>query len=521
VVDWFSNSQATSNIMDSTTAISELAGQFGVVEESAITFAQKVRDGDIVLAEGQTMLEGYSAWMKTTGQATQAAAIKTKLLTAAAKVASMIGWMIAITAVTAAISALVKKIDNYIHRSELMIQASEEAINKIKELRSELTETKDSTEELKKSFAELSKGVNLKDGSNVNLSQEDYKEFLEVNQKLLDMYPLLNRYYDKQGNALIDINSYGEDLNKTLSDMYEWQRKITLQEIANELPDAFNGAAEQVRLYRQELDKLQKTNDAVETQSSEIAQALDQAAYSGTMEFDNLPWKDYMKLLKNFTEVFEKYGVFFTHSSETTVDPDTGIGLSTLKIEVDKTSLAQSLGAIRDEFATDLADQTEDNTAEIMDLEKKIKQTWNKLNDSLYAWMETDFLDGMGLSDQLQQGVQQMVMGIDWSQIFTDGEFDWDDAKGYLEENLSEWLDNTDVRIELSKLFSMDKNTTPLDEYYDQVEAVIKSIQDHIDSEEDGVKVKLLFGIDPEEEKKYDEAVQYYKDNFAEDTSSR
>lgn len=78
-------------------AISELAEQYHVTEETALTFAQKLRDQEVVLAEGETALEGYTAWMKSTGQASSFAAAKTTLFTVAVKALSTIGWTVFLT----------------------------------------------------------------------------------------------------------------------------------------------------------------------------------------------------------------------------------------------------------------------------------------------------------------------------------------------------------------------------------------------------------------------------------------
>lgn len=97
VTEWFSDTKAISKITSSTKAISELAEQYYVTEETAITFAQKLRNQEVVLAEGETALEGYTAWMKSTGQASSFAAAKTTLFTVAAKLVSTIGWTVFLT----------------------------------------------------------------------------------------------------------------------------------------------------------------------------------------------------------------------------------------------------------------------------------------------------------------------------------------------------------------------------------------------------------------------------------------
>lgn len=96
VTEWFSKMNP-SEIVASTKSVSELAEQYHVTEESAITFAQKLRDQEVVLAEGETALEGYTAWMKSTGQASSFAAAKTTLFTVAAKALSTIGWTVFLT----------------------------------------------------------------------------------------------------------------------------------------------------------------------------------------------------------------------------------------------------------------------------------------------------------------------------------------------------------------------------------------------------------------------------------------
>ena len=60
VTEWFSDTKAISKITSSTKAISELAEQYYVTEETAITFAQKLRNQEVVLAEGETVLAPVS-----------------------------------------------------------------------------------------------------------------------------------------------------------------------------------------------------------------------------------------------------------------------------------------------------------------------------------------------------------------------------------------------------------------------------------------------------------------------------
>ena len=71
--------------------LEDLAEQFSSTDESVLDFSKAVQEGTFTLDSGQNMLQNYNQYMVATGQTTEAAAIKTKLFTVAAKAASMIG----------------------------------------------------------------------------------------------------------------------------------------------------------------------------------------------------------------------------------------------------------------------------------------------------------------------------------------------------------------------------------------------------------------------------------------------
>lgn len=104
---------------------------FNVTEDSAIKFATAVKDGSVQLEEGQTMLQGYQAWMKATGRESEIAAIKVKAMTAATKLLSTIGWAAVIAAGTWAFSKLADTVDHYINRAKYVAEAAETAQSKI------------------------------------------------------------------------------------------------------------------------------------------------------------------------------------------------------------------------------------------------------------------------------------------------------------------------------------------------------------------------------------------------------
>lgn len=70
-----------------------LAKDCDVTKDAVFQFAQGIRDGSIQLKDGQTMLQGYQSYLKSTSKSLTLADIKTKALSASMKVFSTIGWM--------------------------------------------------------------------------------------------------------------------------------------------------------------------------------------------------------------------------------------------------------------------------------------------------------------------------------------------------------------------------------------------------------------------------------------------
>ena len=89
MVDWFQKLNSQTDF--STINIEKTAKSLGIAEDSAIKFATAVKNGSVQLEEGQTMLQGYQAWMKATGRESEIAAIKVKAITTATKLLSTMG----------------------------------------------------------------------------------------------------------------------------------------------------------------------------------------------------------------------------------------------------------------------------------------------------------------------------------------------------------------------------------------------------------------------------------------------
>ena len=128
----------SSGAIKTTTNVSGLAKALGTTDKYAIEFTQKIKDGTIVLKEGQTYLQGYQMYLQSVGKTSMFATVKTQALSVAMKALSSIGWMALFTVITSVIGKGIEAIDNWIHRVEKANETMNNAVNEYELAKSSL-----------------------------------------------------------------------------------------------------------------------------------------------------------------------------------------------------------------------------------------------------------------------------------------------------------------------------------------------------------------------------------------------
>lgn len=189
---------------------------YKVGEKSAIKFAEGIKGGSIQLKEGQTALQGYQGYLKTTSTALTLADVKTKALSVSMKILSTIGWMAIFTAASWAIGKGVEAIDDYIHRLD---KAKEAFANTESDLSSVKSEIETTTEQIKK--LEAMDSLSITDKEDLQ-RLKDQNEELRIRQQYLekqkqsDAEKVANltkekyssQYTSKSGSIQDDIDKY-------------------------------------------------------------------------------------------------------------------------------------------------------------------------------------------------------------------------------------------------------------------------------------------------------------------------
>ena len=174
-------------------------------------------------------LEGYTAATVDATAANKGFAASIKDIFAS----NPLGWITtAASLIIGGISLLTNETEDV---AENIISVSE-AINNIKDAGNTFRQTKSSAEDLIPKFVTLSKGVD-EYGKNLSLTEEGYKDYIDISNQLADLFPDISAGLDKNGNAMLNLKGNAEELTKALNDQVEAARKLANTKIASNLDD--------------------------------------------------------------------------------------------------------------------------------------------------------------------------------------------------------------------------------------------------------------------------------------------
>ena len=215
------------------------ANDAGIADESFKKFLQTTAESGTVYNTSAEALKGYESFLQSSGRSAAIAATKTKALSFAMKAVSSVGWMMLITGVTKLVGTGFKALDKYVlnrdkyeaEALEKMSEKAQDAQSKIKSLQSEIKQNADTVDQAGKKYAELAQGVNQLTGKNISLSDDEYKEFLDVSNQLAEVFPQLTKGYDDNGNAILDLQGNVDGITGKLKDLLEIKQQLAQQEV--------------------------------------------------------------------------------------------------------------------------------------------------------------------------------------------------------------------------------------------------------------------------------------------------
>lgn len=367
------------------------------------------------------------------------------------------GWVaLGVSVVIEVVTALSSVLKSTNDRIKDLESESKQLRSEISSIANEYSNLKKSADEVIPRFAELAKGVN-QFGENVSLTDGEYAEFLELNNKIAEMFPELNLGMDSNGNAMLALSYSADTLRGSLEGLLDAQRALANEEIASKLPDAVKKANDLAGQYEGAKANLEGRIRTVQSGKK----------YIGAFSTD-YQRQDALNAANNYIEYLKSFGVEASINETLSASQGPGGSQQTnvyVEFDPDQVGVSNIIAGYK---------------KEIEDYARKIQAAWASINPSLSAWLQTNYLfDDMDEATQLL--TRQLVGALDFSELGLETNTD---IEKYIQTNIITPLFDADSAIK--KAFDKFKNGL-IDEA-DFRETLLGAINGKVEKMDDDVK---------------------------------
>lgn len=383
-----------------------------------------------------------------------------------------------------AIAGVVKAIKKHKQAQEEAFESAkknaQDAQSKIKSLQSEIKQNADTVDQAGKKYAELAQGVNQLTGKNISLSDDEYKEFLDVSNQLADVFPQLTKGYDDNGNAILDLQGNVDGITGKLKDLLEIEQQLAQQEINKNIDTYFEN---QSKVFGKEA---KGQNDTIDTQTEKIEKyqkALDNFNESVS---NNKP-------ASNFESELEKqtyYADFLADMEKANIDIADAIisqdGTSATEYNFAKLS-KETQEQIRQYYAGIISTA---NT-EMRSAESQLSTSNAEFASYVNMWMQNSSGSYLAMTgnDEMQSALSSIVSGLNWGEVLQEDNFkglSGEDLQNAIEENilkpLQSAMSDADTGDQFKQIITdaltISDNDISLEESKNRIEAYVQEIND-------------------------------------------
>ena len=471
-------------LSDGSLKVNTLAKSTSKLDKELVSYIKTNQDATLTT-------EGFTKHVEATGTSLTKLSVKSKVAKIGVAALNATLTMGASLLASFVLEKVISWVDDLIHKSEKLAEAAEQAIDKVQELKDEFKSNQQFVDDSAQRFAELSQGVD-EFGGNKSLSTDDYREFLDISNQLADIFPTLDRVYDDNGNAIVELRGNVDDIVSSLQILIETQRDLTNANIAASLPTIFENAADKSDQYDKDIEELNKKREDLIASADYIRNYnFTQSLYDKWIEIKDLDTDALYTVKDAYEQALKDAQVEFEALSTTMGIDELGVQVPigfTYRItdEVDDNTKKQIESAV-----SQVINQYEDDVDEIDDkisnINSQKEQTWNSLNQSIASWLYTDN-NYKVLDDSAQAAIQQMVDGVQWGQLDFSS---WEEAQGYISNNILDVFtgDTLPDRLKDRLLTSLQQGELSDNDYIAVVQKLQNDINDYF--EDNGIDVKL------------------------------
>lgn len=482
-----------------------------VMTSMGLTVAKEGEDAVTVKLTAKKLQEAVASGVLTEAQAQELAMTLGVTTATNAQAASVIpAWIAKMKAMTAAVWAQVKAtaawlatnpagwailgataiygisraISHYNKKQEEAFESAkkkaDDAKSNIKTLQSEIKSNADTVDEAGKKYAELAQGVNQLTGKNISLSDDEYKEFLDVSNQLAEVFPQLTKGYDDNGNAILDLQGNVDGITGKLQSLLEVEQQLAQQEINKNIDTYFEN---QSKVFGKEA---KGRNDTIDTQTEKIEKyqkALDNFNESVSSN----------KPASNFESELEKqtyYADFLADMEKANIDIADAIisqdGTSATEYNFAKLS-KETQEQIKQYYAGIISTA---NT-EMQSAKATLSTSNAEFASYVNMWMQNSSGSYLAMTgnDEMQSALSSIVSGLNWGDILQGDDFSGlsgEELESAIETNilvpLQSAMANADTGDQFKQVITdaltISDDDISLEESKNRIEAYVQEIND-------------------------------------------
>ena len=435
-----------------------------------------------------------------------------------ASTAKTTGLAVATTALNAAltmgssliVSGLISAFVSWIHKSEEITEKAQKAADKINSINDSLKSNTETVKNAKKRYAELAQEVeNLGKitQSQGTLSNEDYKEFLDLSNQLAGIFPSLTKNYDDNDNAILGLSGDINTIVSSLDDLIQKEKELANQKIMEEFPDVFKG-------WNQDLSDAEQKVKSAKSEFDKINNAYQQlpkgSAVQAFKNYGNGALKGYF-LDENGEEIPIDYQEYIQAAK------DLGLAIQETKLYAQNQFGNKDYVGIRVELTGDIdtafTDKLEKARKDLQYAQQQLEGQTSSINQYLNTWLQGEFSYIQIEDSDLQTAIQDMLFNFDWNNIPEGKRGNWNYVSEYLRRNILFEINKVQNNPIISKAFSEVFTNTELTP--DEKANYLQQITDFF-GENSAVVISLKPQIEETEtlQKQYDKAIEDTKKKF-------
>ena len=380
-------------------------------------------------------------------------------------------------------------------------EAYEKAKTEIDEINSSFDNTKSKTKEISQEYAELAqevKNLGTLTQSQGTLSTEEYEKFLDLSNQLSELFPTLNKGFDENGNAILNLSGNVDTIVNSLENLVSVQHQLANQEILEKMPKLWQGYVSDLNKYKDDIKENEDLSNGILTAKDFVKsyKSRDKLFYLNVRSNkDDKALNDYIlnglkaigfssndidkfKAVENGIEQLEdgSYKVNFLDGQM----KETGSRIMP-EYEVDKlldsNYIAWDFSSLSDykyeQLLKELDSKATGYQNKIKLLESQIASANAEMASHINTWLVEEW-NFKRMDSNMKNVVSDILLNTDWVDALPDevDENSWEEVTNWLQNNLLYSINNIDdekIKSNLIKAYKGELTADELSELYQQI----------------------------------------------------